>query len=138
MTATETSVVAWGGTRLPYAIRRSARRKKTVAVTVDPAGGVVLLAPELDSTVSPDQLHRNPQCELGEAPGGGEKTVARDRVLLRGTDDHSVFHLPESGVADPAGQIADVEERNESLFVLRRANWNGAQEKREQECCCES
>ena len=55
MTATETSVVTWGGTQVPYAIRRSARRKKTVAVTVDPAGRVVLLAPEHSS---PDELDR--------------------------------------------------------------------------------
>ena len=53
MTATETSEVIWGGTQLPYTIRRSARRKKTVAVTVDPAGGVVLLAPE---HLTPDEL----------------------------------------------------------------------------------
>ena len=53
MTATETSAVTWGGTQLPYTIRRSARRKKTVAVTVDPARGVVLLAPE---HLSPDEL----------------------------------------------------------------------------------
>ena len=44
--ATETSTVAWGGTRVKYAIRRSARRRKTVAVTVDPAGGVLVVAPE--------------------------------------------------------------------------------------------
>ena len=55
MTATETSVVTWGGTLVPYTIRRSTRRKKTVAVTVDPAGGVVLLAPEHSS---PDELDR--------------------------------------------------------------------------------
>ena len=36
----EISSITWGDTRLPYAIRRSARRKKTVAVTVDPAGDV--------------------------------------------------------------------------------------------------
>ena len=41
----ETSAVIWGGTSLPYTIRRSPRRKKTVAVTVDPAGGVLLVAP---------------------------------------------------------------------------------------------
>ena len=58
MTATETSAVAWGGTELPYTIRRSARRKKTVAVTVDPAGAVLLVAPihlttdELDGIVT--------------------------------------------------------------------------------------
>ena len=44
--ATETSTVTWGGTHLQYAIRRSARRKKTVAVTVDPAGSVLVVAPE--------------------------------------------------------------------------------------------
>ena len=57
MTAPETSVVAWGETQLPYSIRRSARRKKTVAVTVDAAGAVLLVVPmqlsigELDAMV---------------------------------------------------------------------------------------
>ncbi len=46
----ETSAITWGDTRVTYAIRRSARRKKTVAVTVDPGGGVLLLAPENFST----------------------------------------------------------------------------------------
>ena len=46
----ETSAITWGDTRVTYAIRRSARRKKTVAVTVDPEGGVLLLAPENFST----------------------------------------------------------------------------------------
>ncbi len=44
--AAETSTVIWGATRLTYAIRRSPRRKKTVAVTVDPAERIVLMAPE--------------------------------------------------------------------------------------------
>ena len=48
--AVETSAVLWGGTHLPYTIRRSPRRKKTVAVTVDPAGGVLLVAPERFAT----------------------------------------------------------------------------------------
>ena len=50
MSALETSAVTWGGTELPYAIRRSPRRKKTVAVTVDPAGGVLVVAPERVAT----------------------------------------------------------------------------------------
>ena len=50
MNAPETSAITWGGTELPYAIRRSARRKKTVAVTVDPAGGVLVVAPERVAT----------------------------------------------------------------------------------------
>lgn len=46
MTAIETSAVAWGETQLVYAIARSTRRSKTVAVTVDPAGNVLVVAPE--------------------------------------------------------------------------------------------
>ena len=46
MTATETSSITFGDTRVPYTIRRSARRKKTVAVSVDPTEGVLLIAPE--------------------------------------------------------------------------------------------
>ena len=41
----ETSAIAWGEAQLPYTIRRSARRKKTVAVTVDSAGNVLVVAP---------------------------------------------------------------------------------------------
>ncbi len=54
----ETSEIAWGDSRLTYAIRRSARRKKTVAVTVDPAGGVLLVAPEQISTSRLDAMVR--------------------------------------------------------------------------------
>ena len=46
MTTAEASAITWGDTRVAYSIRRSARRKKTVAVTVDPAGEVLLIAPE--------------------------------------------------------------------------------------------
>lgn len=61
MTATEaaeTSAVVWGETRLAYAIRRSSRRKKTVAVTVDADGGVLLVAPERFPTSRLDALVR--------------------------------------------------------------------------------
>ena len=54
----ETSSITWGDTRLPYAIRRSARRKKTVAVTVDPSGDVLLVAPEDFSTSRLDAVVR--------------------------------------------------------------------------------
>ena len=54
----ETSAITWGETRLPYAIRRSARRKKTVAVTVDPVGEVLLVAPEHFTTSRLDAVVR--------------------------------------------------------------------------------
>ena len=46
MTPTETSAVTWGETQLVYTIGRSTRRSKTVAVTVDPGGTVLVVAPE--------------------------------------------------------------------------------------------
>lgn len=45
MDRSETSTIRWGDTELSYRVRRSARRRKTVAVTVDPAGDVLLVAP---------------------------------------------------------------------------------------------
>ena len=54
----EASSITWGDTRLPYAIRRSARRKKTVAVMVDPSGDVLLVAPEQFSTSRLDAVVR--------------------------------------------------------------------------------
>ena len=58
MTATETSAIMFGDTRVPYTIRRSARRKKTVAVSVDPTGGVLLVAPQHLSTRRLDAVVR--------------------------------------------------------------------------------
>ena len=54
----ETSAITWGDTRLPYTIRRSTRRKKTVAVTVDPSGSVLLVAPEHFTTSRLDAVVR--------------------------------------------------------------------------------
>ncbi len=45
MNAEETSTIAWGSNLLTYTIRRSARRKKTVALKVEPKGTLVVLAP---------------------------------------------------------------------------------------------
>ena len=56
MTPVETSAVTWGGTELPYTIRRSPRRKKTVAVTVDPSGGILVVAPERVATKRLDAI----------------------------------------------------------------------------------
>ena len=41
----ETSEIRFGTTRIAYGVRRSARRKKTVAVTVEPDGQVRVTAP---------------------------------------------------------------------------------------------
>ena len=58
MTATETSTVTWGEARLAYTIARSTRRSKTVAVTVDPSGAVLVVAPVGFSSTRLDVLVR--------------------------------------------------------------------------------
>ena len=89
----ETSAITWGGTRLTYAIRRSARRKKTVAVTVDPGGGVLLLAPEqfstsrLDAVVkrkAPWIVRRLRGMELNGVPPSPREFVSGESVLYLG------------------------------------------------------
>ena len=37
--------MTWGGTDIAYTIKRSTKRKKTLAVTVEPAGSVLIVAP---------------------------------------------------------------------------------------------
>ena len=58
MTATETSEITFGETRLAYGIRRSPRRKKTVSVSVDPNGDVLLVAPQHLPTARLDAVVR--------------------------------------------------------------------------------
>ena len=54
MSTPETSAIVWGSRRVSYTIHRSARRKKTVAVTVEPTGSVLVslrnVSPPTDST----------------------------------------------------------------------------------------
>ena len=57
MTAVERSEVRWGTTEIPYVIRRSARRG-TVGIAVDPAGTVVLTAPQETPVLRLDRLVR--------------------------------------------------------------------------------
>ena len=67
MTTPKRSAVARGGRPLPYTIRRRARRKKAVAVTVDPAGSVLVVAPERVA---------NQPARLDRAPEGGMDCTA--------------------------------------------------------------
>ena len=75
----ETSAITWGDTRVTYAIRRSARRKKTVAVTVDPGGGVLLLAPEDFSTDRLDEVARRKAGWIVQRLRGWGQTEFRHR-----------------------------------------------------------
>ena len=56
MSTPETSAIVWGNRQLSYNIRRSARRKKTVAVTVEPSGSVLVIAPERLATARLDAI----------------------------------------------------------------------------------
>ena len=93
MTMLEKSVVAWGNTRVPYTIRRSTRRRKTVTVTVD-SGGCVLLAapadfptPELDAVVRRKAAWIEKQVrrvKSQSSPPGPREFVSGESVLYLG------------------------------------------------------
>ena len=93
MTAAETSAITFGGTRLPYTIRRSSRRKKTVAVSVDPRLGVLLVAPEHLTTPQLDTLVRQKarwiverlrQVQTGESQLGPREFVSGESLWYLG------------------------------------------------------
>ena len=112
MTTTEISAVAWGGTHLPYTIRRSARRKKTVAVTVDPAGAVLLVAAEhltteeLDGIVSRKAewiVRRLRNAQSHDPPLAAREFVSGESVLYLGRHYRLKVHPDESGDAKLRG-----------------------------------
>lgn len=84
MTATETSAITFGDTRVPFTIRRSARRKKTVAVTVDPTGNILLVAPVHLSTTRLDGVVRRKAAwilrRLRQAKSNGTPLAPREFV----------------------------------------------------------
>ena len=111
MTAPETSAVTWGGRRLPYAIRRSARRKKTVAVTVDPGGGVLVVAParlagaRLDEIVTrkaPWIVQRLRRAESDGPPPAPREFVSGESVLYLGRHYRLKVHPDDTDGAGPA------------------------------------
>ena len=108
MTATETSAVTWGGSRLTYAIRRSRRRKKTVAVTVAPDGSVLLVAPEQFSTNRLDALvqrkapwieQRRRHVRSHDPPPAPREFVSGESVLYLGRHYRLKVHSGETGAA---------------------------------------
>ena len=108
----ETSAVTWGDTRIPYAIRRSARRKKTVAVTVDPGGGVLLLAPEQFSTSRLDAVvlrragwivQRMRGAESNGVPPSPREFVSGESVMYLGRHYRLKVHPDEPGEAKLRG-----------------------------------
>ena len=105
MSAVESSAVTWGGTKLPYNIRRSARRKKTVAVTVGPDGDVLIVAPphlstdELDGIVTQkaEWIVRRLRNTQVHGPGLSEREfVSGESVLYLGRHYRLKVH-PEDG-----------------------------------------
>ena len=108
MTATETSIVTWGQTRLAYTIRRSPRRKKTVAVTVDPTGSVLLVAPvhfstsRLDAVIrqkAPWIVQRIRHVESHDPPLAPREFVSGESVLYLGRHYRLKVHQGETGDA---------------------------------------
>ena len=112
LTATETSAVTWGKTRISYAICRSHRRKKTVAVTVDPAGTVLLVAPEhfpasrLDAFVrqkAPWIVQRLRHVQSCDPPPAPREFVSGESVLYLGRHYRLKVHPGGAGDAKLRG-----------------------------------
>ena len=112
MTAAETSAVTWGKTRISYAICRSHRRKKTVAVTVDPAGTVLLVAPEhfpasrLDALVrqkAPWIVQRLRHVQSCDPPPAPREFVSGESVLYLGRHYRLKVHPGGAGDAKLRG-----------------------------------
>ena len=140
MTNPETSAVTWGGSQLPYTIRRSARRKKTVAVTVDPAGSVLVVAPERVATDRLDAIVRRKaewiarrlrNAETHGPPLSPREFVSGESVLYLGRHYRLKLHPGETGeaklrggwlhVSAPAGSRPTAEVICEALIAwLRR------------------
>ena len=108
----ETSAITWGDTRLPYAIRRSARRKKTVAVTVDPSGDVLLVAPEDFSTSRLDAVVRRKAAwivrrlrhvQSHDPPSAPREFVSGETVLYLGWHYRLKVHPNATGEAKLRG-----------------------------------
>ena len=142
MTTTETSVITFGNTRVPYTIRRSVRRKKTVAVSVDPTVGVLLIAPQhltrtrLDAVVRRKAkwiVQRLRRVESQGTPLSPREFVSGESVLYLGRHYRLKVHPHASGptklrggwlhVSAPAGprQAAQVREAVVSWFRHRAA-----------------
>ena len=108
----ETSAITWGDTRLPYAIRRSARRKKTVAVTVDPSGDVLLVAPEhfsasrLDAVVRRKAawiVRRRRHVQSHDPPPSPREFVSGESIQYLGRHYRLKVHPNEAGEAKLRG-----------------------------------
>ena len=112
MTAPETSVITFGGTRVPYTIRRSARRTKTVAVSVDPRLGVLLAAPahlttpQLDAVVRRKArwiVERLRRAQTGESQRGPREWVSGEGVWYLGRHYRLKVHAAPAGDATLRG-----------------------------------
>ena len=108
----ETSSITWGDTRLPYVIRRSPRRKKTVAVTVDPSGDVLLVAPEQFSTSRLDAVVRRKAAwivqrlrhvQSHDPPSPPREFVSGESVLYLGRHYRLKVHPNATGEAKLRG-----------------------------------
>ena len=122
----ETSVVIWGETRLPYTIRRSPRRKKTVAVTVDPAGGVLLVAPvhlavdQLDGIVARKAgwiVRRLRRAQTHGPPRSQREFVSGESVLYLGRHYRLKVHPLAAGEARlPHDTTGEAKPRGEAML----------------------
>ena len=139
MSAVESSAVTWGETKLAYNIRRSSRRKKTVAVTVGPDGDVLIVAPphlstdELDGIVSRKAewiVRRLRNTEAHGIPLSAREFVSGESILYLGRHYRLKVHPEEGGegklrggwlhVCAPAGPQQRAQAREAVIAWFRR------------------
>lgn len=117
MTTLESSVVSWGNTQMPYTIRRSTRRRKTVTVSVDSRGGVLLTAPtdfptlELDAVVRRKAVWIKQQIrhmKSQDPPPGQREFVSGESVLYLGRHYRLKVRPRNGGPAKLCGRWLEV------------------------------
>lgn len=117
MTTMEKSVIVWGNTQMPYTIRRSARRRKTVTVTVDSSSSVLLAAPtdfptaELDAVVrrKAPWIEKQIRRQKSQDPRPGPREfVSGESVLYLGRHYRLKVCLHDDGPAKLRGRWLEV------------------------------
>ena len=113
MTTREKSVVAWGNKQMAYTIRRSTRRRKTVTVSVDSGGGVLLAVPTDFPTPDIDAVVRRKAAWIDEQirrvksqdpPLGPREFVSGESVLYLGRHYRLKVCLHSDGPAKLRGR----------------------------------
>lgn len=106
MTSREISSITWGDTRLSFTIRRSSRRRKTVSLSVEPSGEVLLVAPKHFTDAHLGQIVREnapwiirkiEHVGIPDPPPPPRQFVSGETVLYLGRNYRLKVHSDQAG-----------------------------------------